>query len=282
MTFMLFLAAAFWAQEMTPTEVPTFHAETLREYSAPDADQGVAVDEHFFYAVDNYVIAKHDRETGKLLMRFDSGKGGPLRHMNSCRMTDADLLECANSNYSLTPMASSVEWFDPQTMEHVQSHSLGLTDEGSLTFTDRLDDGYLVGFAHYSKKGGEPYKDNSYSALVTYDDKWRRTGGYAIPPSVTTRMAPYAASGGAIGPDGRLYLLGHDLPEMYVLEKPVMGPMLVHVATIELEANGQAFTFDPSGDGAVWTIDRHAGKVRHIKLPKVDLPMEGEAFVSSD
>jgi hypothetical protein len=44
---------------------------------------------------------------------------------------------------------------------------------------------------------------------------------------VQARMAPHAASGGGIGPDGLLYLLGHDRTELYVLAKPRLGPVMI-------------------------------------------------------
>jgi len=142
---------------------------------------------------------------------------------------------CANSNDSLTPMGSSIEIFDAGSLRHADSHSLGMLDEGSLTF----------------------------------DAAWRRTGGWLIPATVLERMAPHAASGGAIGPDGRLHLLGHDRPEMYVVARPPMGPTLVHVATIDLEAEGQAFSWARDGSRTVFTIDRRKGLVRTIELPAV-------------
>ena len=88
-------------------------------------------------------------------------------------------------------------------------------------------------------------------------------------------MAPYAASGGAIGPDGWLYLLGHDRPEMYVVGRPVMGPVLVHIATIALEAEGQAFSWSKTGRRTVFTIGRRERLVRTIDIPPVEPKITG-------
>lgn len=82
-------------------------------------------------------------------------------------------------------------------------------------------------------------------------------------------MAPDAASGGAIGPDGYLYLLGHSRPEMYVVGRPPMGPVLVHLATISLDAEGQAFSWAQDGTRTVYTIDRKQGLVRAIAVPSM-------------
>ena len=243
-------------------------AHTLREYPAPEADQGVAVDARYFYAVDNSVIAKYERDSGRLVARWLGPDHGLIRHLNSC-LANAGQLWCANSNYPLTPHGSSIEVFDAFSMQHVDTHSLGLTDEGSLTWFDRYRSGWIAGFAHYTGGGGVAFKDNTFSSVVTFDAKWRRIGGWLFPILVLERMAPHAASGGAIGPDGLLYILGHDRPEMYVLARPSMGPTLLHVATIDLEADGQAFSF--AEGRTVLTIDRNFGRVRVIELPAVDL-----------
>lgn len=90
-----------------------------------------------------------------------------------------------------------------------------------------------------------------------------------LPETARARMAPHAASGGAIGPDGLLYLLGHDRPEMYVLAKPVMGPVLLHVATIDIDVEGQAFSWDKSAPRTVYAINRPTGSVRVFEIPDV-------------
>lgn len=245
-------------------------SRTLREFPAPEADQGVAVDANYFYPVDNTVIAKYARIDGRLLARWVAPKAGLVRHLNSCFEDDGELL-CANSNYSETPHGSSVEVFDARTMTHINSHSLGMTDEGSLTWFDHYRGGWIAGFAHYSENSGVKFKDHTFSSVVTFDNQWRRTGGWLFPKPVVERMAPHAASGGAIGPDGLLYVLGHDRPEMYVLARPVMGPTMIHIATIEIEAEGQAFSF--AEGRTVYAIDRRKGAVREILLPPV--PLDG-------
>ena len=136
-------------------------------------------------------------------------------------------------------MGSSIEVFDPISMDHVSSHRLGLLDEGSLTWFDRYRTGWIAGFSHYDKIGGVPFKDHAFSSVVTFDQQWRRTGGWLLPEITLERMAPYASSGGAIGPDGWLYLLGHDRPELYVVGRPAMGPVLVHISTIATRAKGR-------------------------------------------
>lgn len=255
--------------EYAPPRVLHLTARTLRVYQAPEAGQGVAADTQHFYAITNSMIAKYALDSGHRLAEWRGATNGMIRHLNSC-FVEQSRLWCANSNFSQTPMGSSVEIFDTATLRHTDSHSLGMLDEGSITWFDRYRTGWIAGFAHYDKSGGVPYKDHRFSSVVTYDQEWRRTGGWLFPASVIERMAPYAASGGAIGPDGYLYLLGHDRPEMYVVARPPMGPTMIHVATIDLEAEGQAFSWAQDGTRTVFAIDRPRKLVRRIELPAVE------------
>lgn len=252
-----------------PEGVPHLAAKTTAVFVAPEADQGVAVDDEFFYAIDNAQIVKYSRTSGTRTGEWRLDRPDIIRHINSC-MADAGTLICANSNYPKNPMASSIEVFDATLMAPLFSHSLGVRDEGSLTWVDRIPGGWIAGFAHYDGPNGTGYKDHSASSVVTFDESWRRTGGWAFPEDVAARMAPHAASGGAIGPDGLLYILGHDRPELYVLARPQMGPGLILVAVIDIEAEGQAFSWAPGGERQIFAIDRRAGKVLVIDVPEVD------------
>jgi hypothetical protein len=260
--------AASPTQDYTPPEIHRLAARTLRVFTAPEATQGAAADARHFYAIGNTVIAKYEIASGRRAGDWTGPRNGPIRHMNSC-LADRGRIWCANSNYSQTPMGSSVEVFDAATLAHVDSHSLGMMDEGSLTWFDRYRDGWIAGFAHYDGTGGVPFKNHRFSSVVSFDAEWRRTGGWLFPATAIERMAPYAASGGAVGPDGWLYLLGHDRPEMYVVARPAMGPTLVHLATIDLEANGQAFSWAQDGSRTVFAVDRRQGLVRRIEIPAV-------------
>lgn len=237
-------------------------------YETVEADQGVAADAGFFYPVGNTVLAKYEIASGRFVDRWTGPRDGLIRHMNSC-LADSGRIWCANSNFPQTPMGSSIEIFDAATLDHVDSHSLGMRDEGSLTWLDRYRKGWIAGLAHYDGDGGLAFKNHSFSSVATFDGEWRRTGGWLLPQSALERMAPYAASGGAIGPDGWLYLLGHDRREMYVVGRPSMGPALIHIATIDLEVEGQAFSWAKDGTRTIFAIDRGKMLVRMIEIPPV-------------
>lgn len=264
------LASAASAQQMV-CDIQTLQAATERHYMAEDADQGAAANSEYFFAVDNSVIAKHRRSSGELVQRWSGESHGLLQHMNSC-FHEEEKLYCANSNYSTTPMASSLEVFDAQTLTHLSSHSFGLTEAGSLTWVDRVENGWIAAFTHYGNGKGLDYKDSFYTNVVAFDASWRRTGGWMFPLSVLELMAPYGASGGAIGPDGFLYVTGHDRQEMYVLAKPVMGPYLIHIATIAIEPEGQAFSWIDGGDRQVIAVNRSDdhNRVLQLAIPAVE------------
>jgi hypothetical protein len=254
--------------EYEPVEVQQLSAELERVYDAPEARQGVAIEGDHFYAVVNTVIAKYEVESGELVTRWIGPRGGLIRHLNSCYAENARLI-CANSNFPELPQASSVEIYDAATLEHVETHSLGVMDEGSFVWFEGYGEGWIAGFAHYDGVGGVGFKDSTHSGIVTFDRNWRRTGGWMIPQSVQERMSPHAASGGSIGDDGLLYVFGHSAPEMYVLARPSMGPALIHVATIDIDAAGQAFAFDRANPGILYAIDRPTGTVRRFRMPEI-------------
>lgn len=103
----------------------------VRRYKADEARQGVAVDREFFYAINNHTIGKYRKATGERVALWEGGAGGEIIHLNSGNVIDGRLYT-VHSNYPGVPMLSSVEIFDPKTLTHAGSHSLGRVD-GSFT-----------------------------------------------------------------------------------------------------------------------------------------------------
>lgn len=265
------LAVPVQAQEAAPPQdVVRLEAEEVARFPAEQAGQGAAADSQHVYAIVNSAIGRYARATQEQEAAWSLPRSGPIRHINSCLpdLERARLL-CANSSFPDLPMASSVEVFDTQTMTHVATHSLGLTD-GSLVWFDRRGEEWVAGFAHYDSTGGVPFKDHRYTRIARLDTAWQERGGWALPASVLERLAPHSASGGGIGLDGLLYLTGHDREEMYVLAFPELGPALVHVATIDIGLQGQAFAWDRSTDErVVWGISRPSREVRAFRIPEI-------------
>lgn len=242
-------------------------AETITRIPAPEARQGVAVDGRHVYAVANWVIAKYDKTTGAKLAEW-TGDKTRFPHINSCAVIRKDLV-CASSNFPAVPHWSAVEIFDPVTLAHKRTIPLGL-GTGSITWIDWKDGAWWATFANYDGKGGEAPRDHRHTTLVRFDEQWRRTGGWAFPASALERFAPMSSSGGGFGPDGRLYVTGHDHPELYVLQLPEAGgPVLEHVATIPVEVEGQAIAWDKTQPGVLYGISRPRREIVGMRIPAV-------------
>lgn len=59
-----------------------------------------------------------------------------------------------------------------------------------------------------------------------------------------------------MGPDGKHYLSGHDLPELYVMKLPMGGGVLDHLDTLGMEAEGHAIDWDEGQPEVLYGITR--------------------------
>ena len=242
-------ALALLAGTGTAQDLPHIDAETMRVWDVVDANQGVGVDTEHFYAVDNRVISKRSKETGEEVARFEGSSGGPIIHMDSAAIVDGTLY-AAHSNYPEWPMTSSIEMFDPETMEHVGSHSFGI-NYGSLTWLDRHDGSWWATFANYNRvfdRSPVAYGNKYNTMMVQLDDDFRFVQGWTFPETLIDSFNDMSNSGGSWGPDGTLYISGHDEPEIYAMALPEMGSTLVHVGTVAIENTGQGFAWDRSAE----------------------------------
>lgn len=239
----------------------------IRRHPAPAARQGVAVDAEYFYAIGNRSIEKYDKRSGSRVGAWTGPESGPIVHLNS-GIVLGGALYCAHSNYPEIPMLSSIEIFDTATLEHRGSHSFGIS-EGSATWVDRADDHWWVAFAHYEGRGGEPGKGPSWTALVKFDDRWRRVAGYAYPPEVVARFGGRSNSGGAWGADGLLYITGHDAAEVMAVRLPKSGSMLELVAILPAPIAGQGIAWDRGESGVLYGIIKRAREVVVSRLERL-------------
>ncbi len=243
----------------------------LQRHDAPEARQGVAVGTDSFYAIDNSAIARHDKQSGAQLAIW---QGDPRRfaHLNSCVVVDAELI-CANSNFPDVPQHSSVELFDARTLAWLRSVPLA-DGRGSLTWVDRHDGAWWAMFANYDGRGGEAPRDHRDTVLARLDDQWQETQRWHLPPAVLERLRPSSSSGGGWGPDGRLYITGHDRPKIYVLGVPADGATLDLIETIAAPPlEGQAISWDHAEPGVLYAISRRARQVIALRvLPAVRQP----------
>ena len=69
-------------------------------------------------------------------------------------------------------------------------------------------------------------------------------------------------SGGSWGPDGFLYLTGHDPAELYRMRLPKAGSVLELVEIIPMNIRGQGIAWDRSQPGVIYGIIRATAKER--------------------
>jgi len=237
--------------------------ESVAEFRVPEANQGVGVDAKHFYAVDNFVIGKYDKATGKLVRQYKGPKTGPIVHLDSAMVMDGRLY-AAHSNYPEWPMTSSVEIFDVDSMEHVGTHSFGI-QWGSLTWVDWHAGHWWMTFANYDRllgPGKTPYGHKANTVMVKFDKDFRPLQSWTLPKAILDRFEDMSNSGGSWGPDGDLYLSGHDPAEIYRMRLPKAGSVLELVSVLPMNIRGQGIAWDRSQPGVIYGIVRATKKER--------------------
>lgn len=263
-------ASAVTAQD----EVPQLTATLRASFDAIDPDQGIAVDRGYFYAVDNRQITKHDRDSAEPVLQF-VGDERVYQHFDSGVIVDGKLY-AAHSNYPDWPMESSIEVFDARTLRHIDTHSFGIY-RGSLTWIDYHDGAWWAGFANYDRvQEGmtEPYGQTDNTQIVKMDHNFQVVEAWTIPEPILDLFRDMSNSGGSWGPDGRLYLTGHDRGEAYVMNLPEGGGELEWVATVTLPGvEGQGIAWDRANPRhpTLWAVNRDDDKVYQFDVPYQDI-----------
>ena len=233
---------------------PQLRCEEVRRIPAPEANQAVAADQDFLYAIGNHVIGKYEKNTGKRVAGWECERGKPLIHLDSGVVHDG-VLYCAHSNYPGVPMVSSIEMWNAGTLQHSGTFSFGIF-AGSATWVDIRKDFRYVTFAHYRGNGDEPGRDAHWTTLAQFDAEWRQREGWVYPEEVVSRLGQMSISGGVFAPDGRLFCTGHDNPEIYVLRFPDGGSTLLLEDVIPTMIHGQGIALDPKDPTLLYGIDR--------------------------
>ena len=215
------------------------------------------MDEHYFYAIDNRIVAKYEKQTGKLISKWEGEKDGPIIHLDSAAVFDGKIY-CAHSNWSEWPMTSSIEIWDAKTMEHIGNHSFGI-HWGSATWVDWHEGHWWVAFANYDRPygpNGTPYGHKICTTIVKFTDNWHWLEAWTLPKKILDRLEDMSNSGGSWGPDGFLYLSGHDPAEVYKCRLPKAGSVIELVEIIPLNIRGQGIAWDRSEPGVLYGIIR--------------------------
>jgi hypothetical protein len=241
--------------------------EQIAEFAIPEANQGVGVDDKYFYAVDNQTIAKYDKKSGKLAAKWEGPKDGPIIHLDSAMLMDGKIY-CAHSNWNEWPMTSSVEIWIAETMEHVGNHSFGI-NWGSLTWVDFYNGHWWAAFANYDVPYGPnktPYGYKAATQMVKFTADFRYVESWVMPKAILGKFESMSNSGGSWGPDGHLYLTGHDPAELYKMRLPKAGSVLELVEVIPMNIRGQGIAWDRSDRGVIYGIVRATSKEKAAGL----------------
>jgi hypothetical protein len=252
-----FIFSVFLVLSVVPDSRAAPALQQVGEFVVPEANQGVGVDAHYFYAVDNQSIGKYDKKTGKLIKKWKGDKKGPVLHLDSAMVMDGRLY-AAHSNYPTWPMTSSLEIFDAETMEHAGSHSFGI-QWGSLTWVDWYNGHWWMTFANYDRLLGPnktPYGHKANTLMVKFTRDFRPVESWTLPKEVLDKFEDMSNSGGSWGPDGFLYLTGHDPAELYRMRLPKAGSVLELVDVIPMKIRGQGIAWDRSEPGIIYGIIR--------------------------
>ncbi len=245
-------------------------AGEIRRWQPRGANQGVAVDDRHFYGIGNFIVGKYDKHTGERVQEWIGLRGGPIVHFNGGHVQDG-LLVIAHSNFPQLPMASSLEYFDRQTVQPVKTLSLGIR-LGSLTWAEKKDGFWWACFANYNDKGTTPGFDQRWTYVGRFDEQWNLLESWSFPPQVVATWGSSSCSGGSWGDDGFLYVTGHDAKELYVLQVPKMGVTLDYITTIDVPFEGQAWAWDRSEKRLIYGISRTSREVIVARIP--ELPAE--------
>ena len=237
---------------------------TAGSFPAEEARQGVAVDRRFVYVVHSQRIGKYEKRTGKQVAFWEGDKIGPIQHLDSGVVVKGKLV-CAHSNYPELPMRSSIEIWDAETLKHEDNHSFGIY-HGSCTWIDRYNGYWWASFAHYDKWKTQTGKGTEWTSVVKFDDQWCERGSWTLPDTVIQLMRPMSNSGGSWGPDGLLYLTGHDRPEVYVVKIPEKGSVLKLVKIMSVPFTGQGIAWDRTDKNVLYGIKKKNREVVKTKL----------------
>ncbi len=243
-------------------EPVTMTSEVLDSFVIPEVNQGIGVDAEHFYAVDNTTIAKYLKETQELVEVRDYTELGAI-HFDSAAVVDGRIY-VSHSNYPIWPMTSSLEVFDAETLDPLETHSFGIRI-GSFTWLDQAPDGaWWGGFANYNRvfdRSPVAYGNKYNTQVVRFGDDWEIQEAYVIPDAVVEKFDDMSNSGGSWGPDGNLYLSGHDPAEAYVMQLPEIGSTLRWIGTVPLEIAGQGIAWDRSKPDVLYGFVRATNTV---------------------
>jgi len=231
---------------------------TTMIFKTLEARQGVAVDANYFYTVNSGGIGKYDKKTGSLILEREDTTG-KIIHLDG-GVVIKDKIYCAHSNYPGIPMTSSIEIFSVKDLKHTGSHSFGIK-YGSCVWADFYNNYWWVCFANYEQFKKDTGKGTEWTVLVRFDSDWNDLESWVFPQDVISEIKPMSASGGSWGPDGKLYVTGHDSAKVYILKLPLSGSILEYIQTAKIDSHGQGIAWDRTQKNMLYGIIRKDNSV---------------------
>lgn len=243
---------------------------TVQRQIPVQATQGVAVDENYFYAISNTKIVKYDKKKAHEIATWNADKKKKeyehFTHMNSGTVIEGKLY-CAHSQYWVDPNDNTVEiWnIEGEALTHEKTIPMP-REHGSLVWIDRRSDGsWWMCYAVYGKN------KNKDTRLVRYhykNKKFIEVDKWVFPKQVVANWKTWSCSGGSWGPDGFLYVTGHDGACVYVLEFDSDNQLRYVRTEKDVGIDGQAIAWDRfSARPILWGIIKNK-KVSLTLIPK--------------
>ena len=188
----------------------------------------------------------------------DAGKLVQIKHLNS-GVIIKNRLYSAHSNWPELPARNSIEVWDVDSMTHVESIELAGGNTW-ITWVDHYRDHWWVVLAQYdaitgaignrvstASTGEKDSANESRTRLLRLGMDLEILDTWYFPPELIAEFAPMSNSGGSWGPDGKLWLTGHDQPRAYIITLPQTGSQLVWESSVPMpDIEGQGIAWDRS------------------------------------
>ncbi len=236
--------------------------ETVQTFQTKKAHQGIAVDKDYFFIINTKSVAKYNKKNGEFISEWKDTLN-EIIHFDGGVVVD-EKLYCAHSNYPGIPMTSSIEIFNKNTLEHINSHSFGIK-YGSCTWADYFNNYWWVCFSNYDKFEKQTQRDTKWTLVVKFDWEWKEMESWVFPENIISELKPMSCSGGSWGPDGNLYVTGHDSTRVYVLQLPEFGSTLKYLKTMKVTFQGQGIAWDRFETYILYGINRKNNVVTKSK-----------------
>jgi hypothetical protein len=113
---------------------------------------------------------------------------------------------------------------------------------------------------------------------------WSVARSWIYPDALWQSFSPMSNSGGSFGPDGWLYITGHDATEVYVIKLPDAGSVAIWVATIwtpDIAGQGIAWDRSDGAGGSLYGISRESAEIVEMRVPLQDCAWNGPVAVGA-